>query len=163
MGSNLIQVMTYGRGTGGTRDVDVEDLYELVDKYPQYLTGVTPMSPLLPRCATRRMTMTAPRSTASARRSSRRTPRAPCRGDSCGGPLPQLHRRGSASECVRHRRLSGGDGLSGGRAGQDHLSERCALYRHRRVEEKRRQQRGQRRRCDSTSPMKTPSGWAPAP
>ena len=34
--------MTYGRGTGGTRDVDVEDLYELVDKYPQYLTGVTP-------------------------------------------------------------------------------------------------------------------------
>ena len=39
---NLIQVMTYGRGTGGTRDVDVEDLYELVDKYPQYLTGVTP-------------------------------------------------------------------------------------------------------------------------
>ena len=42
MGSNLIQVMTYGRGTGGTRDVDVEDLYELVDKYPQYLTGVTP-------------------------------------------------------------------------------------------------------------------------
>ena len=42
MGSNLIQVMTYGRGTGGTRDVNVEDLYELVDKYPQYLTGVTP-------------------------------------------------------------------------------------------------------------------------
>ena len=42
MGSNLIQVMTYGRGTGGTRDVDMEDLYELVDKYPQYLTGVTP-------------------------------------------------------------------------------------------------------------------------
>ena len=42
MGSNLIQVMTYGRGTGGTRDVDVEGLYELVDKYPQYLTGVTP-------------------------------------------------------------------------------------------------------------------------
>ena len=42
MGSNLIQVMTYGRGTGDTRDVDVEDLYELVDKYPQYLTGVTP-------------------------------------------------------------------------------------------------------------------------
>ena len=42
MGSNLIQVMTYGRGTGGTRDVDVENLYELVDKYPQYLTGVTP-------------------------------------------------------------------------------------------------------------------------
>lgn len=85
MGSNLIQVMTYGRGTGGTRDVDVEDLYELVDKYPQYLTGVTPMFPLLPRCATRRMTMTAPRSTASARRFSRKTPRAPCRGDSCGG------------------------------------------------------------------------------
>ena len=28
--------------SGGTRDVDVEDLYELVDKYPQYLTGVTP-------------------------------------------------------------------------------------------------------------------------
>ena len=42
MGSNLIQVMTYGRGTGGTRDVDIDDFYALVDKYPQYLTGVTP-------------------------------------------------------------------------------------------------------------------------
>ncbi len=42
MGSNLIQVRTYGRGTGGTRDVDIDDFYALVDKYPQYLTGVTP-------------------------------------------------------------------------------------------------------------------------
>ncbi len=42
MGSNLIQVMVYGRGDGGTRDVDADDFYALVDKYPQYLSGVTP-------------------------------------------------------------------------------------------------------------------------
>ena len=40
--SNLIQVMVYGRGEGGTRDVSTEDMYALVEKYPQYLSGVTP-------------------------------------------------------------------------------------------------------------------------
>ena len=42
MGANLIEVITYGRGEGGTRDMDIDDFYTLVDKYPQYLTGVTP-------------------------------------------------------------------------------------------------------------------------
>ena len=42
LGSNLIQVMVYGRGEGGTRDVDTDDMYALVEKYPQYLSGVTP-------------------------------------------------------------------------------------------------------------------------
>ena len=42
MGANLIEVVTYGRGEGGTRDMDIDDFYTLVDKYPQYLTGVTP-------------------------------------------------------------------------------------------------------------------------
>ena len=35
LGSNLIQVMVYGRGEGGTRDVNTEDMYALVEKYPQ--------------------------------------------------------------------------------------------------------------------------------
>lgn len=43
LGSNLIQVMVYGRGEGGTRDVSTEDMYALVEKYPQYLSGVTPL------------------------------------------------------------------------------------------------------------------------
>ena len=38
MGSNLIQVMTYGRGTGGTRDVDVEDLYVSASAKVRYQT-----------------------------------------------------------------------------------------------------------------------------
>ena len=42
MGSNLIQVSVWPRGEGGTRDVNADDLYALVDKYPQYLSGVTP-------------------------------------------------------------------------------------------------------------------------
>ena len=42
LGSNLIQVMVWPRGEGGTRDVDADDLYELVDQYPQYLFGVSP-------------------------------------------------------------------------------------------------------------------------
>ena len=32
LGSNLIQVMVYGRGEGGTRDVNTEDMYALVVK-----------------------------------------------------------------------------------------------------------------------------------
>ena len=42
MGANLIEIIIYGRSEGSTREVDVDDLYALVDKYPQYLTGVTP-------------------------------------------------------------------------------------------------------------------------
>ena len=42
MGSNLLNVMTFASGENSSRNVDVEDLYELVEKYPQYLTGVTP-------------------------------------------------------------------------------------------------------------------------
>lgn len=42
LGSNLIQVMVWPRGESGTRDVDADDLYELVERYPQYLTGVSP-------------------------------------------------------------------------------------------------------------------------
>ena len=42
LGSNLIQVMVWPRGEGGTRDVDADDLYELVDRYPQYLSGISP-------------------------------------------------------------------------------------------------------------------------
>lgn len=42
MGANLIQVMVYPRGEGGTRDVSTDDIYDLVDKYPEYLRGVSP-------------------------------------------------------------------------------------------------------------------------
>ena len=41
LGANLIQVQIYGRG-GGSRTIDPDDMYELVDKYPQYLSGVSP-------------------------------------------------------------------------------------------------------------------------
>jgi putative ABC transport system permease protein len=43
LGANLIQVQIYGRGSGGsTRTVEPDDMYALVDKYPQYLSGVSP-------------------------------------------------------------------------------------------------------------------------
>ena len=42
LGSNLIQVMVWPRGESGTRDVDADDLYDLIEQYPQYLTGVSP-------------------------------------------------------------------------------------------------------------------------
>ena len=42
LGANLIQVVAFSRGEGGTRDISAEDLYALVEKYPQYLSGVTP-------------------------------------------------------------------------------------------------------------------------
>ena len=41
LGANLIQVQVMGRG-GGSRVVDVEDMYELLEENPDYLTGVTP-------------------------------------------------------------------------------------------------------------------------
>ena len=40
MGSNRIIVQTFGRG--GSRSVNADDMYALVEKYPQFLSGVTP-------------------------------------------------------------------------------------------------------------------------
>jgi len=40
LGSNLVQVYVYPSGT--SMDVDADDMFTLVGKYPQYLTGVTP-------------------------------------------------------------------------------------------------------------------------
>lgn len=40
LGSNLVQAQVMGRGS--SRSVDAGDMYELVEKYPQYLSGVTP-------------------------------------------------------------------------------------------------------------------------
>ena len=42
LGANLIQVQIFGRGGGSSRSVEPEDMYALVEKYPQYLSGVTP-------------------------------------------------------------------------------------------------------------------------
>lgn len=42
MGANLIQVQVMGRGDGSSRVVEPEDMYALVGKYPQYLSGVSP-------------------------------------------------------------------------------------------------------------------------
>ena len=43
LGANLIQVQIWGLGGGmSSRSVDPDDMYELVDKYPQYLAGVSP-------------------------------------------------------------------------------------------------------------------------
>ena len=43
LGANLIQVQIRGRGDGmGSRTVDPDDMYALVDKYPRYLSGVSP-------------------------------------------------------------------------------------------------------------------------
>ena len=41
LGANLVQVQLFMYG-GDSRSVDPDDMYELVDKYPQYLSGVTP-------------------------------------------------------------------------------------------------------------------------
>ncbi len=40
MGSNLIQAQVWTTGT--SLDIQAEDMYALVEKYPQYLSGVTP-------------------------------------------------------------------------------------------------------------------------
>ena len=40
MGSNLVQAQVYL--TGSSLDVKADDMYALVEKYPQYLSGVTP-------------------------------------------------------------------------------------------------------------------------
>ena len=41
LGANLVQVQLFMYG-GASRSVDPDDMYELVDKYPQYISGVTP-------------------------------------------------------------------------------------------------------------------------
>ena len=41
LGANLGQVQLFMYG-GDSRSVDPDDMYELVDKYPQYISGVTP-------------------------------------------------------------------------------------------------------------------------
>ena len=41
LGANLVQVQLFMYG-GDPRSVDPDDMYELVDKYPQYISGVTP-------------------------------------------------------------------------------------------------------------------------
>ena len=41
LGANLVQVPWFMYG-GDSRSVDPDDMYELVDKYPQYISGVTP-------------------------------------------------------------------------------------------------------------------------
>ncbi len=40
LGSNLIEAQIFNSGT--SRSVDADDMYELVEKYPQFLSGVTP-------------------------------------------------------------------------------------------------------------------------
>ena len=43
LGANLIQVQIWGLGNGmSSRSIDPDDMYALVDKYPQYLSGVSP-------------------------------------------------------------------------------------------------------------------------
>ena len=41
LGANLVQVQLFMYG-GDSRSVDPDDMYELADKYPQYISGVTP-------------------------------------------------------------------------------------------------------------------------
>ena len=41
LGANMVQVQLFMYG-GDSRSVDPDDMYELVDKYPQYISGVTP-------------------------------------------------------------------------------------------------------------------------
>ena len=40
LGANLVQAQVYSDGS--SRSVDADDMYALVDKYPQFLSGVTP-------------------------------------------------------------------------------------------------------------------------
>ena len=42
LGANLIQVQIWGLGGMSSRTVDPDDMYALVGKYPQYLSGVSP-------------------------------------------------------------------------------------------------------------------------
>ena len=43
LGANLIQVQIWGRGGGmSSRTVEPDDMYALADKYPQYISGVSP-------------------------------------------------------------------------------------------------------------------------
>lgn len=42
LGANLIQVQLTSRGGSTSRSISPDDMYALVEKYPQYLSGVTP-------------------------------------------------------------------------------------------------------------------------
>lgn len=42
MGANLVSVSIMGRGDGSSRTVSTEDMYQLVEDNPKYLSGVTP-------------------------------------------------------------------------------------------------------------------------
>ena len=42
LGANLLQVQIYNFGGLSSRTVSPDDMYALVDKYPQYLSGVSP-------------------------------------------------------------------------------------------------------------------------
>ena len=42
IGTNLVQVMVMGRGPGSSRTAEPEDMAELVEQYPDVLSGVTP-------------------------------------------------------------------------------------------------------------------------
>ena len=42
LGSNLLQVQVWRPEDGSTRNVEPEDLYALAERYPQYLSGVSP-------------------------------------------------------------------------------------------------------------------------
>ena len=42
IGTNLVQVMVMGRGPGSSRTAVPEDMAELVEMYPDVLSGVTP-------------------------------------------------------------------------------------------------------------------------
>jgi len=46
LGSNLVQAQVWLSGT--SMDVDADDMYALADKYPQYLSGVTPYTSVNP-------------------------------------------------------------------------------------------------------------------
>ncbi|MFR0769154.1 MAG: ABC transporter permease [Dysosmobacter sp.] len=106
MGSNLIQVMTYGRGTGGTRDVDVEDLYELVDKYPQYLTGVTPYVSASAKVRYQADDYDRTSVYGVSEAFFKEDTKGTMQGETLGrGPLSQLYRRQPQPERVRHRQL----------------------------------------------------------
>lgn len=74
MGVNLIQTMIYGRGDGTTMNLDPDEMYQLVEEHPDVLSGVSPMSPPIPRCAPEIPCMSGPASMGSARLCISRTP-----------------------------------------------------------------------------------------
>ena len=149
MGSNLIQVMTYGRGTGGTRDVDVEDLYELVDKYPQYLTGVTPYVSASAKVRYQAddydRTSVYGVSEAFFKEDTKGTMQGETLGE--GRFLSYIDVSRNQNVCVIGSYLAE-TAFRGDALGKTISLSGVPIYGGGRVEQKRRQQRGQRRRCD---------------